>query len=153
MQEKKDTFLDFSDRTDFLAEFLKLNLGDLPDLLGISRASFFSYRTGKRPLSKKAWVKLDALERKHGASRASPQTADLQSANAIVSKSPENQPDETVSQIKALEAKVELLTRMVETLLGQTKVRTMKQDKATSSPSLGDTIPAKKKTTIPKKLA
>lgn len=153
MQEKKDTFLDFSDRTDFLAEFLKLNLGDLPDLLGISRASFFSYRTGKRPLSKKAWVKLDALERMHGVSRASPQTADLKSESSTVSKSPEKQPDETASQIKALEAKVELLTRMVETLLGQTKVRTMKQAEATSSPSRGGTTQPKRKTTISKKLA
>lgn len=119
MQEKKDTFLDFSDRTNFLAEFLKLNLGDLPDLLGISRASFFSYRTGKRPLTKKAWVKLEALESSNSLNRASPQSVDLKTAGSTVSVVPEMQQNETALQIKALEAKVEVLTRIVEKLLDQ----------------------------------
>jgi len=66
LQAKKQTFLDFSRRTDALAVKLGFRLGDLPAKLGISRASLFSYRTGKSPISNKAWQKLQIAERESG---------------------------------------------------------------------------------------
>jgi hypothetical protein len=53
-------------RTDDLAVRLGVNVQDLPDKIGISRASLFSYRTGNRPLTSKAWAKLEAAERAAG---------------------------------------------------------------------------------------
>lgn len=47
---------------------LGLNVQELPDVIGISRASLFSYRTGNRPLSSKAWRKLEAAEKEAGIS-------------------------------------------------------------------------------------
>lgn len=41
-------------------------MGELLPILGISRASFFSYRSGKRPITAKAWRKLEQAERAAG---------------------------------------------------------------------------------------
>ncbi|MGE9270703.1 MAG: hypothetical protein ACQKBU_07855 [Verrucomicrobiales bacterium] len=66
MQEKKDTYLDFLKRSDLLAATLGKNVEELVGPLQMSRASLFSYRTGKRPISSKAWHKLEAAERAAG---------------------------------------------------------------------------------------
>jgi hypothetical protein len=66
MQEKNATFLDFLRRTDLLAVSKGLNVGDLIPILDLSRATLFSYRSGKRPISAKAWMKLEAAERAAG---------------------------------------------------------------------------------------
>jgi hypothetical protein len=138
----------FLKRTDALAEKLRITLREACIYVGLSTGSFFGYRTGRVPITNKAWKKLEEAEIKAGLNQST-------SASAVDDDSPQSAESGRieVDKFTALEAKVELLTRMVETLLGQTKVRTMKQDVATSSPSLGNTIPAKKKTTIPKKLA
>jgi hypothetical protein len=62
MQEKSETFRNFSRRSDVLALALGIDLGELATRLDMGRASFFSYRTGKRPISGKAWAKLEAAE-------------------------------------------------------------------------------------------
>ena len=66
VQEENETPRDFLRRTDALAVRLGIDIGDLPDLLGFSRASLFAYRTGKRPITGKAWEKLAQAERDAG---------------------------------------------------------------------------------------
>ena len=39
---------------------------ELPEILGIGRASLFCCRTGKRPITRKTWLKLEAAERAAG---------------------------------------------------------------------------------------
>lgn len=66
MQEENETFRNYLKRTDALAHSLGCNVEDLIARLATSRASLFSYRTGKRPISSKAWRKLEAAERAAG---------------------------------------------------------------------------------------
>lgn len=75
MQAENETSWNFSERTDALAQKLGCDLGDLCAELGMGRASFFSYRTGKRPISGKAWAKLAAAERAAGITGGSPRAA------------------------------------------------------------------------------
>jgi hypothetical protein len=62
VQQENHTFESFSTRTEALADALGLKLSDLPDLIGISKAMFHSYRSGKYPISDKAWRKLRTAE-------------------------------------------------------------------------------------------
>lgn len=66
MSTKKEQFSEFSERTDRLAERLGVSLRELSAEIKISQAMLFAYRTGKRPISVKAWAKLEAAERKAG---------------------------------------------------------------------------------------
>ena len=66
MQEINDTFRDFVRRTDTLAFLLGIDVGDLPEHIGVSRASLFRYRSGKAPISGKAWIKLAFAETNAG---------------------------------------------------------------------------------------
>jgi transcriptional regulator with XRE-family HTH domain len=66
MQARNDTYRDFLRRTDTLAVVLGLDIGDLPERLGISRASLFRYRSGKVPISAKAFIKLAFAETEAG---------------------------------------------------------------------------------------
>lgn len=63
MQEEKWTYVDFSRRTDALAAQLRCDVGNLPEVLGFSRASLFAYRSGKARITPKAWNKLAKAER------------------------------------------------------------------------------------------
>lgn len=65
MQHKSDSrrhFSDFSDRTDVLANKLGLRIVDLPVRLGMSADMVMGYRTGRYPISAKAWRKLETAE-------------------------------------------------------------------------------------------
>jgi len=66
VQTKNETSDDFLRRTDELAVSKRLHIDDLPDILGFSRASLYAYRAGKRSITRKAWLKLEAAERKAG---------------------------------------------------------------------------------------
>lgn len=61
--------MDFACRTEVLAEQAGVRIGDLPKRLKISRASLFGYRTGKLPITSKAWRKLEHAERDAGISQ------------------------------------------------------------------------------------
>jgi hypothetical protein len=63
MQEKSETNDTFLSRTDAVAQRMGIILEELPEMMGISRASFFGYRSGKRPVTNKAWLKLASIER------------------------------------------------------------------------------------------
>ena len=66
MQENNETPSDFLRRTDTLAARLRCNLDDLPEYLGISRASLYGYRKGHRAISGKSWRLLEAAEQAAG---------------------------------------------------------------------------------------
>lgn len=66
MQEKNRSSSQFSQRTERLADVLKVQLGELPDRIGVSPRMFYGYRSGKYDVSDKAWRKLDQAERAAG---------------------------------------------------------------------------------------
>jgi len=72
MQSKSDKKSEFSTRTEDLARNLGVKLSDLPKILGVSASMFFAYRSGKHPISNKAWRKLDQAERECRESVGSP---------------------------------------------------------------------------------
>jgi hypothetical protein len=41
---------------------MRCNVDDLPSILGISRASIYAYRSGKRPIKGKSWRLLETAE-------------------------------------------------------------------------------------------
>jgi hypothetical protein len=71
MQAGNETSRNFLVRTDHLAARMGINVQDLPDVLGIGRASLFCCRTGKRPITPKTWLKLEEAERRAGVVAAS----------------------------------------------------------------------------------
>lgn len=66
MQENNRSSSHFSQRTEVLAEKRGVLLRDLPAELGFSERMLFGYRSGKYPISSKAWRKLAAAERAAG---------------------------------------------------------------------------------------
>jgi transcriptional regulator with XRE-family HTH domain len=66
MQEKSDTFLNFSDRISALTRATGWNMSEISRQIGISRAMLYTYTTGKTPISNKAWLKLEEAERAAG---------------------------------------------------------------------------------------
>lgn len=81
----------FLKRTDALASKKRLGTEALAQELGFSRASFWGYRTGGRPISAKAWSKLENAER----------AFDLETSEALnasdVAPRPDAQRDATLS--------------------------------------------------------
>lgn len=72
MQEKSEKFLEFSERTEVLAKKAGLRLRDLPEKMNLSASMFHAYRSGKYPISPKAWNKLKAAEQAAGIYRNLP---------------------------------------------------------------------------------
>lgn len=66
MQDKSEFFSEFSERTETLARFMGLRLSDLPENIGVSASMFYAYRSGKYPISSKAWRKLEQAEKAAG---------------------------------------------------------------------------------------
>lgn len=165
MQEKKDTFDIFLRRTDFLAHHLKCEIERLPDMLGISRASLFGYRSGARPITNKAWRKLEAAERAAGLGHVRADEASQNQVRADLISAAEKKllRVEELSDVDRLRAelseKISALTtviteqnKRIDALLEQRAARTSPGE-ARSSSSPGDTSQGKMRKTIPKKLA
>lgn len=74
MQEKSESSLEFLERTDRLASALGVTVSGLSGVMSLSNGMLFAYRTGKNPISKKAWLKLEAAERKAGIGAKTPAT-------------------------------------------------------------------------------
>lgn len=66
MQAKSESQLEFSGRTDRLAAALGLTVSELTKVLTLSNGMLFAYRSGKNPISDKAWEKLESAEIKAG---------------------------------------------------------------------------------------
>lgn len=113
MQAQNQTHLDFAHRTEALAKRSNLKLGALPGRLGISRASFFAYRSGKARVTPKAWRKLERAERESGIAESL--------AEQLVAASPDQQKNllssASVEEIMGLfspEDRARLLTNSVD---------------------------------------
>ena len=61
-QEKSENSALFSEKSEALARTLGCNLDDIPERMGVSKDMFYAYRTGRHPISRKAWRKLEAVE-------------------------------------------------------------------------------------------
>lgn len=72
MQEKSESSLEFLERTDRLASSLGITVSELSGVMSLSNGMLFAYRTGKNPISKKAWLKLEAAEQKAGIGAKTP---------------------------------------------------------------------------------
>jgi hypothetical protein len=81
VQPKSKSFQSFCERTDLLATFLRLNVSDLPAKIEVSTSMFHSYRSGKQPISDKAWRKLEAAEARAGIGQ--PLGADAESSGKV----------------------------------------------------------------------
>lgn len=68
MQQDSALNRTFSERTDQLAARLRINVQDLPQIIGISRRTLFECRSAESAVSRKTLAKLDAAERAHGIS-------------------------------------------------------------------------------------
>ena len=107
LQEETETFRNFLIRTDHLAQKLGVNVQDLPDLIGIGRASLFCYRTGTRPITVKSWLKLAAAE----------EAAGISGRNESPVAAPKDPPVYGLEErMDRIEAALERLTTAVEAL-------------------------------------
>jgi hypothetical protein len=61
-QDKSENSALFSEKSEILARELGIGLDALPARIGISKDMFYAYRTGRYPISGKAWRKLEAAE-------------------------------------------------------------------------------------------
>jgi hypothetical protein len=77
MQQKSENFSEFSERTEALARALGIKISVLPEKLGVSASMFHAYRSGKSPISPKAWRKLEAIERSAGLGKGSTSHVDF----------------------------------------------------------------------------
>jgi ribosome-binding protein aMBF1 (putative translation factor) len=75
MQQKSENYSEFSERTEVLASNLGINLSDLPAKIGVSNSMFHAYRSGKYPISEKAWSKLERCEQAAGINGEGTQSA------------------------------------------------------------------------------
>jgi hypothetical protein len=155
MQAKNETFLNFLRRTDNLAVSKGLNVGDLIPILGLSRATLFSYRTGKRPISSKAWRKLEAAEKAAGINQPMssdwnqplpPEVqAELKEAFAPVTKAKAEFAD-VMEPLREMRADMQRMQQHIDNLTGM--VEQLLEQRATSSSAPGQTA-ANKRTKTP----
>lgn len=100
-----------------------INVQDLPDVLGIGRASLFCCRTGKRPITPKTWLKLAAAEAEAGIGQST--------APAL----PEVQPAPESPNIISLSDRMERVETLLEELLAELRG---KDSQATLSKARGE---------------
>jgi len=63
---KNQTIIPFSDRVEQLAAHLGIGVKETASRIGISPAMLFAYKSGKNPISGKAWRKLEEAEIRAG---------------------------------------------------------------------------------------
>jgi hypothetical protein len=140
MQEKKSDFRTFLDRTNELANKLRIPLRELGPVMEMSTASLFGYRSGKIPLSNKAWGKLEAAERSAGIDAV---VGDPPSQYRV--KQEERPPPEQdiASKVVAIEEK---LDRLIAVIADQAeRIDALLEQRATSSPGHGRAVGSKPK--------
>ncbi len=151
MQQKKEDFRFFLERTDDLAYKLRITLRELGPVIGMSTASLFGYRSGKIPLSSKAWGKLEAAEKKAGINSVTHDGVSETDSRVSEFRQPPETPV-TRQELSEMSAKLDRLTGLVEQLIEQ-RAATTRQAEATSSSSPGSTSQRKTMKTTRKKLA
>ena len=123
MQAKSENFSEYSERTESLADVLAMRLSDLPQLMGISSSMFHAYRSGKYPISGKAWRKLEAAERTAGIT-AEPPTAGGHSATPAPTPgrapaAPPPPPDQVLHSLAHLVARLDAIEALLQDLLAR----------------------------------
>ena len=143
MQENFRSASHFSQRTESLAVALGVHLKELPSRLGFSERMLFGYRSGKYPITGKAWRKLEQAERE---ARLAPGST-LRAAAAISSTQEEfhaNMANLThaeatieaaLGELGEIRARVDALEHRLRGGLGATAVRYPASPRLTHSPS------------------
>lgn len=113
----------FSQRTEELAARLGVLLRDLPAQLGFSPRMLYGYRSGKYPITAKAWRKLEAAERAAGIT-AEPPTAGGHSATPAPTPgrdpaSPPPPPDQALHSLARLTARLDAIEALLHDLLAR----------------------------------
>ncbi|MEI7911810.1 MAG: hypothetical protein WCK77_19435 [Verrucomicrobiota bacterium] len=123
MQEKSERFSEFSERAETLAAKTCKKLSDLPDNIGISPAMFYAYRSGKYPISRKAWRKLEVAERRAGiyqesASIPSVSEGEIRERTSFLNDFSQESENKVLSErLVAVENQLRILTAAISSLL------------------------------------
>ena len=93
-----------------------IDLHDLSDKIGIARGSLSSFRSGKRAISPKTWIKLAAAEREAGIGASRPDQDDSRVMEDTVVYGAKRHP--TVEErLAILEGRIDFIAKMFETLV------------------------------------
>lgn len=117
MQEKSERFLEFSERTDKLANLSGLSLRELAGIIGISQAMLFAYRAGKNKITPKSWKKLEEAEAEAEVARQlglriDPKTGEMKAGTP--QQMAEAVTEAWLIKIKAIESEIVDLRRSIE---------------------------------------
>jgi len=110
LQANNQTISEFIHRTDKLAVRMGMNLSDIPDAIGISKAMLYAYRNGKNRITQKVWAKLEAAEQAYGP----PPTKEPEPAGETAPEPPEQRTETEL--IDLLERIATALEKLVEKL-------------------------------------
>lgn len=66
MQDKSDSYSDFSDRLDRISVKIGLSMAEMARAMDVSRTTLYDIKNRKIPISDKMWRKLSDIERKQG---------------------------------------------------------------------------------------
>ncbi len=87
-----------------------LNLSELPEIIGISKAMLFAYRSGKNRITSKVWRKLESAERLAGLSDTSDKSDPSDGGSAKSAGKPKDFPgaegENLPGRVAALEAEL-----------------------------------------------
>jgi hypothetical protein len=92
MQEKFRSFRNFLSRTDDLAANLGVKMREIPAKMGISERMLYGYRSGKYPVTAKAWAALERAERSAGIMLEPPAAQVPPAGNEVRSSDPKELP-------------------------------------------------------------
>lgn len=94
-----------------MAEELNVLLKELPSIIGISERMFYGYRSGKYPITEKAWRKLEASEREAGITATATITNNPTPQNDIDSFTPD---EHIQSALHAIDEKLEKMQDQIQ---------------------------------------
>lgn len=120
VQAESENFSEFSEKTESLSDSTGCRLSDLPALIGISASMFHAYRSGKYPISAKAWRKLEAAERKAG----------IRPGEAKAEAAPDPPAPARIDQLIALNQQLAEMTRAHEEALARIAALQIQQTQA-----------------------
>lgn len=134
-KKKVNNYENFLERSDLLAEKLHLSQEELADHLGMGRTTLWGYRKGTRPITGKAWRKLETAEKEVGIGS--------EISQFVASASPQTVEGPPPDRISALEKQ---MAEMVAAMREQTEqIQKLLEQRTTSSPGHGRAVGNKAK--------
>lgn len=100
-------------------------------MLDISRASLFSYRTGARPISGKAWQKLIAAEQSLSGQSPAESSGRLRDAAAVIYSS--RIPLEDPLSAEEIDAELDVIIAQIERLRRRLKIKPERHEPRTKN--------------------